>query len=260
MSISAMNIHEIKRYPASLDGETLAIGTAGELAIALDVLNGTSDRVLLEQLAPHLGEIISDSAGLMLVFKSLSTADQIFLVGTLGAQLTTIIGSAQALRDLLSYLADTAVEQKIIATLGSSGLRALIHHVTELSQILHWVYEDADNQVLTLLGADYVRRMVHNGYELSLMLDTLHDRGEREFIEMLGYHRIKQLISDGRDLAYVLRAVPSEEGAKILDEFTSAELVALIGNANDWAFLWKQLEPTEAELLATKLGVDAYAA
>ena len=255
-----MNIQDIKRYRVTIDDETIEIGTAAELAIALDVLNGTRDRALLEQLAPHLAEILGDGAGLILVYKSLTSADQIFATQTLGAQFASVLGSAQTLRDLLALLADATVEQTIIATLGADGLRALIHHASELAQILHWLYGDVDNQVLTLLGADYVRRLVHNGNELSLALDAMHEKGEREFLDMLGQERIRALISDGRDLAYVLRALPPQESIQILQGYSPAQLASLIDNANDWAYLWKRLEPAEAKFVAEKLGVDAYAA
>ncbi len=42
----------IKRYPVTIDGETASIGTANELAVALDVLRGQYDRAVLEQLGP----------------------------------------------------------------------------------------------------------------------------------------------------------------------------------------------------------------
>jgi hypothetical protein len=52
-----MDPSRIKRYPVTIDGETASIGTANELAVALDVLQGQYDRAVLEQLGPALAYI-----------------------------------------------------------------------------------------------------------------------------------------------------------------------------------------------------------
>ena len=43
------------RYPVTIDQETVQIGSASELAVALDVLQGQHDRAVLTQLQPHSG-------------------------------------------------------------------------------------------------------------------------------------------------------------------------------------------------------------
>ncbi len=53
-----MDLSQVNRYAITIDGETTGIGTANELALALDVLCGQHDRAVLEQLAPHLAEVV----------------------------------------------------------------------------------------------------------------------------------------------------------------------------------------------------------
>ena len=72
-----MRFDSFTRFPITIDGETAAIGSASELAVALDVLKGQRDREILTQLRPHLAEIIANPTGLMLVLKSLSPVDQL---------------------------------------------------------------------------------------------------------------------------------------------------------------------------------------
>ena len=67
-----MNLAKIPRYPVTIDQETIQIGTAAELAVALDVLQGQYDRVVLTQIRPHLSGIILNARDLSLVMKSLA--------------------------------------------------------------------------------------------------------------------------------------------------------------------------------------------
>jgi hypothetical protein len=62
-------------HSITIDGETTSIATARELMVALDVLQGQHDREVLEQLSPHLADIVADGAGLYAVLKVLSPAD-----------------------------------------------------------------------------------------------------------------------------------------------------------------------------------------
>ena len=88
----------VAQYPITIEGETASIGTAGELVVALDVLQGQHDRAVLEQLAPHLSEIIADASGLYWTLKELSVEDQLYLFDALGPRLVDVIGRAGALR------------------------------------------------------------------------------------------------------------------------------------------------------------------
>jgi hypothetical protein len=153
----------IVRYPVAIAGETADIGTANELANALDVLHGQHDRAILEQLRPHLADIIGNAAGLTNVLRALETADQIFLIQALGVQLSVVLQQARFLRDLFAILADDEVEQCLIETLGATGLRVLILTASELGEVLEWVYGQRDRQVLDLLGTPYLKRLIRTG-------------------------------------------------------------------------------------------------
>jgi hypothetical protein len=100
-----MGITKLPRFPVMLDGQTVQIGTTGELVVALDVLQGQHDRAPLEQLREHLPQIIRSGRELLTVMKSLSADDQIFLLEALGEHLAGIPKVAERLRDLLAMLA-----------------------------------------------------------------------------------------------------------------------------------------------------------
>jgi len=123
----------ITRYPITIEGETTDIGTAAELVVALDVLQGQHDRLVLEQLRPHLAQIISGPQGLHAVLKVLAPEDQIYLLDALGSELPRIISRAAALRDILATLAEARVEERLLQTLGAEGLRGLIGSAEELA-------------------------------------------------------------------------------------------------------------------------------
>ncbi len=76
-----MTFSTLTRYPVTIDGETVTIGTAKELSVVLDVLQGQHDRVVLEQLAPNLADIVDSPLGFSTILKSLEPADRSFSFG-----------------------------------------------------------------------------------------------------------------------------------------------------------------------------------
>ncbi len=242
-----MSEAQVSRYAITIDDETAQIGTANELAVALDVLQGQHDRAVLEQLAPHLAEVIRGPAGLLLVLKSLSPQDQLYLVDAIGPALAGVIQEARHLRDLFATLSVVEVERRILETLGTRGLRTLILTGKELAEVLEWLYGECDQLLVDLLGADYIRSIIRNADHLGLVLNSLEEAGQQDLIEKLGWERIVQLITDGRDLAYLLRALPPGLSARLLSHYSREQLMNLIGNRRDWAYLYDRLEPAEAE-------------
>ncbi len=244
------------RYPVAIEGETTDIGTANELAIALDVLNGQHDRAILEQLQPHLSEIVGNASGLTNVLRALVPADQIFLIQAIGAQLPNVLQDARFLRDLFAILAEDTVEQCLIETLGTLGLRKLILTAAELSEVLEWLYGQRDQQVLDLLGAAYLKRLVRNGEDLALVLNGLTEPAQANLIDQLGRSHVVQLITNGRDFALLMRALPVELSARLLEYYSRDDLTELIGNQHDWAYVYDRLETAEVAVLMDKLGVN----
>lgn len=255
-----MNISQIPRYPVTIAGETTHIGTANELAIALDVLHGLEDRAVLEQLRPHLAEIVGGPIGLINVLRSLEPDNQIFLIAAIGNRLADVVQQSRYLRDLLAILAEDKVERKLIDMLGSDGLRALILTANELAQVLAWVYGANDQRVIDWLGAEYLRRIIRNGEQLSQVLNGLEQAGQADLVATIGWARVAQMIDNGRDLAFLMRALPAALSQSLIDQFTRAQLIDLIGNKNDWTYLYDRLEPAEVDLLFKQLGVKQNAA
>jgi hypothetical protein len=248
-----MDSVKINRYPLTFEDETTQVGTAAELAIALDLLQGQYDRQALVQLSEHLGEIIANPAGFMLVTRSLSPEDQIFLISAIGPALADVIQNARFLRDILATQAEQAVEQALLTTLGPAGLRRLISTGTELAEILEWVYGEQDALTLSLLGEESIRRLCRHAVDLSAVLHNLDFNQQASLLEQLGWPFVQGLVKDGRDLAALLRALPPESSARLLSHFAGPRLVELIGNASEWAYLYQRLEKAEAELILTRL-------
>lgn len=248
-----MAAQTIKRYPITIEGETTYIGSASELAVALDVLQGQFDHKSLTQLRPHLAEIIAHAAGLMTVLRSLSQDDQIFLFQSLGADLVTVMQSARHLRDLLATMADPRVEEVLLTTLGSAGLRQLLGTGRELAEVLEWVYGEQDELALDLIGTAALRRLCRNAGDLSAVLHTLDFKLQPRFLDELGWEYVTGLVDDGRDLAYLLRALPPANSAELLRHFSGERLKGLIGHRAEWEYLYQRLEPAEAKLLLAKL-------
>ena len=240
----------------AIEGETALIGTANELAVALDALNGRQDRTVLEQLRPHLAEIIGGPPNLANVMRTLRSEDQLFLLDAIGANLVNALHEARHLRDLLAMLSIPQVKQRLIETLGGEGLRAIILTARELANVLEWVYGDAGRRVLDLLGEDHLRRIIRHGEDLGLVLNGLDESAQTALIEKIGWTRVIELVTNGRDLALLLRALPAAISASLLDHYSRKKLIALIGNELDWEYLFDRIEPSETDRLLEKLGVN----
>ena len=249
-----MSGSQITRFPLTLEGETTAVGTAGELAIVLDVLQGNHDRAVLEQLRPHLAGIIATPGGFVATMKSLEPENQILLVDAIGPELARLLAKSTYLAEVLATLAAPAVEDAILDTLGTAGLRALVATAYDLANILQWVYGRSDQKVLDLLGADYVRTLVRTSTDLGHVLTALEADTQEALLEQLGAARVVEIVRDGRELACVLRALPARHSTRLLAHYSRAQLIALVGNAHDWEYLWARLEPAEQTAIQQKLG------
>jgi hypothetical protein len=244
----------LTRYPVTVDGDTAWIGTAGELATALDVLHGREDRTILEQLQPHLAAIIGGPAPFIAVMRSLDVGDQLFLVEAVGHSLAGLIGEARHLRDLLAILAEPRVKNRLIEVLGPAGLRTLIATPRDLAGVLGWLYGESDRLVLDALGPDVLRRILRNGDELAVVLCALDADGQSRVIEAFGWHCVAEMVHDGRDLACLMRALPAALSVSLVDRFSREQLIELIRNPSDWAYLYDRLESAEAAHLLERLG------
>ena len=246
----------VTRYPIEIEGETALIGTAGELVAALDVLQGQHDRVVLEQLSPHLADILGGPKGLYATLKVLASEDQLFLVEAIGSQLVGVVQTASALRDILATLAESGVEEKLVEVLGGEGLRTLVGTAEELAGILEWVYGASDWLVLELLGEPFLRRIFQNGYELSVVLRALDPARQQQLIEWLGWEDAVALVHDRRDLAHMLRALPAGLSNRLLNHLTKDQLWDIVRDERGFQYLHTYLEAEEAQYLAKLLEVD----
>lgn len=252
-----------QRYPFTIDGDHWDVGTAGELAIALDVLQGHHDRAVLEQLAPHLVDTIGNAAGLMVILRALAPPDRLYLIDALGPRLVDVVGGvgysgvgdngAGALRDILAMTAEVELEERLLATLGRTGLRRLIQTAAELAEVLEWVYGDCDRQVLELLGMAWVRRLLSSGSDLSIVLHSLSPAQQEWLLAELGWGEVAALVLDRQDLAHLLRALPSHLSRRLLDHLPGPRLAALIGGQRGWEYLCARLEADEIADLARRV-------
>ncbi len=248
-----MNFTQVARYPITINGETIFIGTANELAVALDVLQGQYDREALVQLRPHLTGIIAHADGFKTVMKALAPDDQLYLVQAIGPGLVAVMQNADHLRDHLAAISYLEVEEALLKSLGTQGLRSLILTAEELAEALGWVYGECDALMLELLGLDYVRRLCRQASNLSAILRGLDKTLQEYLLEQLGWEFVTGLIRDARDLAYLLRALPAAGGERLLQHYSGPQLKELIGNVHDWTYLYQRLEPAEAEFLSSLL-------
>jgi Mg/Co/Ni transporter MgtE len=244
-----------KRYSISIEDESAEISTAAELVIALDVLQGHHDREVLEQLRPNLKEIIKSPQDLYATIRVLALDDKIYLIESLSSNLPNIVASAAHLRDILATLSEFQAEEKLLGTLGSEGLKALIHSAEDLGEVLEWVYGKGDQIVIQSLGIDYLKHLIQNGYELSLILHSLNHKAQESLIKLLEWDNVASLIKDRRDLAHLLRALPAKFSKKLLKHFTKEELWKIIRDEYGWQSLYKYLESEEATYLENLLGV-----
>jgi hypothetical protein len=243
----------INRYPITIEGESAMVGTANELAIALDVLQGQYDHEALVQLRPHLAEIVRNAAGLMTVTRSLGADDLIFLFQALGLDLVDVMQSAGHLRDLLATLSDQRVEETLLSTLGTRGLQRLITTGTELAEVMEWVYGEQDALMLDLVGDKMLRHLCRSAANLSMVLRALNFDLQARLLEQLGWPHVIGLVDDARDLACLLRALPPAHSGQLLRHFSGQRLKELIGHAAEWEYLLQRLEPAEAELLIRRM-------
>ncbi len=239
----------IERYSITIEGETACVGTASELAVALDVLQGQFDREALAQLQPHLAQVVTTAGGFMAVMKVLSPADQLFLIRAIGPHLADALQDAEHLRDQLAVMAEMEVEEALLKTLGAAGLHRLVQTAAELAEVLEWVYGECDALALELYGIDNLRKLCRNASDLSAILRSLDHILQARLLEQLGWSFVGSLVRDGRDLAFLLRALPPESSTRLLQHFSARQLSDLIGNARDWVYLYQRLEPVEAEFL-----------
>jgi hypothetical protein len=243
------------RHTIEVDGQRAEIGSAGELAVVLDVLHGREDRAVLEQLRDHLPEILAGGRALIAVLRSLSHEDQVFLLKTLGSRLRDVVDDARTLRDVLSILATEEAERALLDGLGSEGLRGMIDTAEQLAEVLEWVYGHCDELPIELLGREHVNGMIRDGQEAAVVLRAMSPASQRELFDAIGMDRMLELVRDGRDLAALVRALPAEESVELLRRYDRSALVRLIGNRDDWDYLCRRLEPAEADQLFAKLGV-----
>lgn len=255
-----MNTTHLHRYPVHIDGETVTIGTANELSAAMDVLQGQHDRQVLEQLRPHLVEIIAGPSGLISILKSLSEGDQLFLIDAIGADFARLVQHPRRLSDLLAMMSSEVVENKILETLGHTGLNQLIVRPEDLGETLEWLYGHSDKRVLELLGVNALRNIIRSGNGLAIVLDALELDAQRELLNTLGKEHVLGLISNGIELARLLRSMPAELGVSFIEEMSKEQLIKIINNAADWEYLWKRLETAEAQAMAQKLNFTYHAA
>ncbi len=241
-------------YPVTIDGETAQIGTAAELVVALDVLQGQHDRQVLAQLAPHLAEIIAQPEGLTNTFRVLVPDDRLYLIEALGPRLAGLVQSASALRDILAMLAETAVEEALLKAIGGDALRNLLATPEEAADVFEWIYGDCDRLLLELLGVDHLRTLFQSGYDLSLLLHALEAPAQELLLARLTWERVVALVRDRRDLAHLLRALPPQMSERLLAHFSPEQLRPLVGNERGWRYLQGYLQPEELAYLTDLLG------
>lgn len=247
----------LPHFPITIQGETASIGTANELAITLDVLQGQYDTEVLTQLRPHLAGIVADAPGFMTVMRSLQPLDQLLLIEAIGPDLASVLQDARHLRDQLATMAHIEVEEALLRALGGPGLRRLLMTAEDLGETLEWVYDQCDVLALDLIGEEHLRDLCRRASDLAVILRSLDPALQDRLVEQLGWPFITALVQDGPDLAYLLRALPPAASQRLLEHYTPAQLRRLIGNAQDWTYLYQRLEPAEADYLTQRLAQAA---
>ena len=243
-------------WEVAIEGERARIGTAAEVVVALDVLQGHHDREVLEQLRGHLPEIIGGPRGLQDVLRVLEPDDKLYLIDALGEELAGLVRDARSLRDILAMLAEEEVECRLLSTIGAEGLRCMIGTAEEASEVLEWVYGDCDELVLELLGAGRLSELARTGEDLATILRSLEPARQKLVIEMLGWESLPGLVQEPRDLAHLLRALPADLSARLLEQITPERVRRLVPDRRAWAELERYLESEEAELLGRMLEVN----
>jgi hypothetical protein len=239
----------VARYSITIDNESADIGTSGELVVALDVLQGQHDRAVLEQLRPHLADIVGGPGGLYAVLRVLTPDDQVYLLEAIGPRLATIVQNAAALRDILATLAEVRVEETMLQTIGPEGLRRLLGTPEELAEVLEWVYGDCDRALLKLLGPQYLRDLFQCGYDLALALRALERTAQQELLDAIGWKDAVSLVGSRRDLAHLLRALPAQLSQQLLRHLEPSRVRQIVHDERGRRELGKYLEPEEAAYL-----------
>ncbi|MHB9031512.1 MAG: hypothetical protein ACYC6L_00545 [Anaerolineae bacterium] len=251
-----MDIASITRYQVTIDGESAQVGTAAELAVVLDVLQGAHDREVLEQLAPHLPGIIMDGRDLLAILKVLSTEDQLYLINTLGESLGSIVDNARILRDILAMLSANDVEEALLRQMGGDCLRQLAASPGELANLLEWLYGDGDELLLRLLGDDVLRGLFSCGSDLSQVLAMINRPLQQELLMTLGWDQVILLIHNRTDLTSLLAVLPADSSSTLIAEMPVERLRRLRRNASSWREFTAALEQREIDLLRVKLGAS----
>ncbi|MGD9495719.1 MAG: hypothetical protein AB7Y46_05355 [Armatimonadota bacterium] len=242
-------------YCITIDGESAQIRTAAELVVALDVLQGNRDREVLEQLRPHLAQVITDSVGLHRTLSVLAPEDKLLVIEALGERLVDVLQTGSALRDLLASLAETEVEEALLRALGPEGLRRLANSPAAIEGVLEWVYGQADELALELLGAQWLRTQLRTGYDLSLVLRALGHASQEGLIDRLGWQWAAGLVQDDRDLTQLMRALPADLSCRLLELVLVATLRSIVRDPDDWQRLKRYLDADELGYLRRVLEV-----
>lgn len=248
-----MNARTHAQFLITIDGETATVGTAAELAVALDVLQGAYDRSVLSQLAPHLPAIIRSGRDLLTILRALVSDDQLYLVNTLGAGLEDIIHDSRELRDILAMVSDSIVEETLLRQIGGSKLRQLAAVPAELADLLEWIYGDSDSLLLGLLGDAHLAQLFDSGGELSLVLAMLSRPLQQNLVSLLGWDTVVELIHNYDDLAALLGALPAGTSAGLIAHIPAERLQRLVRDPATWHKLSISLEQRELDLLHLKL-------
>jgi hypothetical protein len=249
----------VTAYPITIDDETAEVSTAAELVVALDVLHGQHDRAVLEQLRPHLAEILAGPTGLFAALRALEPDDQAYLIDALGPDLARLVERPGVLRDILATLAHADVEERLLATLGADGLRTLIRTPEELSGVLEWVYGGRDGVVLDLLGHEFLTRLFQTGRELSVVLKAIDTARQEQLLDSLGWDHVAALVIDEQDLAYLMRALPAGLSKRLVDHLPPERLRNVVPDQHAWQSLSRFLEADEAAYLRERMEADTHA-
>ncbi|MEI6502220.1 MAG: hypothetical protein WCP21_14485, partial [Armatimonadota bacterium] len=183
----------------------------------------------------------------------LAPDDQLLLIECLGDTLPATVQRATALRDIMAMLAEEKVEEALLQTLGTKGLRGLIETPEQFAEVLQWVYGQCDALALDLLGAEFLRDLLETGQEISLALTALETSSQQKLLEALGWNHVTEALHDERDVRYLLQTLPCELSRKLLEAIPPTRLRQLVKGERDWRAVEPFLEASEQELLRSRL-------
>ena len=240
-------------FEIHIDNESATIETTDELVAILDVLQGQHDREVLQQLAPDLHRIITNSKSLYKIVSVIQADDQIFLFKLLSNHLIDIIGKGSSLRDLLAFISEEAVEFSLIESLKPHGVQKLIKSAVELAEVLEWVYGSLDKTIIQYLGINNIKKIVKSGRELSLILHAVNNELQEFLLDELGLVYMDVIIHETHDFAYLLRVLPFETSKKLIDNMSIDKIKDIIRTESDLDYINKYLDKKEHEYLKQKL-------